>query len=68
MTRKSARFVKRCRAWRQIDLGLDYGLPEAADARSNGDGTKEGLRLTSEGASAGTSSGPSAGGAGSAAA
>ena len=44
MMRKSARFVKRCRAWRQIDLRLDYGLP-AADARSNGVGTKAGLRM-----------------------
>jgi hypothetical protein len=46
-------------------VSADYGLPEAADIRSNGEGTNAGLRRTSRDPSAGTSSGPSAGGAGS---
>ncbi len=44
-----------------------YGVLEAAEVRSNGDGTNAGLWRKSDGPSAGTSSGPSAGVAGSAA-
>jgi hypothetical protein len=42
-----------------------YGLPEAAESRSKGEGTKAGLRFRSDGPTEDTSSGPSAGGAGS---
>lgn len=44
----------------------NYGVREAAQYRSRGEGSNVGLWSTSDGASAGISSGPSAGGAGSA--